>query len=457
MRNRIVRSPQLNRLSALGLAALVWAESAVAVTSDDPPFPFEITSFHPRYHDDPAHWLGDLGLFGIDGANAQAFTPGTIGLDAAWYDNRLPSAIRLRGQAGGWNVDLLGLQGRSDGGAEVRNSLVARITRQIHKFARLGFIATEGDAETGDKARTFGVDVDYQFFDALEGTAWLQQSDNPRETDGSTTAWGLTVRYPDTVHETELRVAHYGAAFDPALGQTNYRGADEFRFHYRLSPGLATSSKWQFSHRVTAQGTRALVTDEASQRLNLSFLEAENASGDRLEMFASSHRELLVDGFELEGRLPVAPGEYRYTRYGVNASTTRVAQWLLGFQATQGEYLNGNRSDIQLRSEWQPADWLRVDARYEINQHRQPVGAFRARTLSLKSEMTLLPGWTVAPRVQFDNVNEQLGMGARVSWSQPAGRELFLEWNRTLIRSLEDRLAPALQDTMIRGRYRFRF
>ncbi|MEE4173890.1 MAG: hypothetical protein V2I57_06525 [Xanthomonadales bacterium] len=418
-----------------------------------PPLPFEVSGFDPRYHDTLGDALGDLDLFGIEGLHTQPFSLGRV--------DGVPAGIKLVGETGGWRVGLLGVQDQARPGpalgADLRNGFVARVTRRLFEAAHLGFIFTSGDPESGTQARTVGVDLQVRARGGLVGTVWVQETDNEVTVPGDDRAWGLLLRYPDSTHDVEFRHAHTGAAFDPVLGQVNRRGADDTRLRYRLSGALLGTDRWSLAHRLEAQQVRSTEDEEASGHLTLALLEGQSVGGERLEGFVSGHREVLVKGFDLAERLTVAPGEYTYTRYGVNLSTSRFDRWLLGIQIARGDYLQGQRQDWRVTSAWQAADWLQLDAAFTVREHRQPSGAFTAKTLTVNSEMSLLPGWSLSPGVQFNNVNEELGLKARLTWRAGPGRELLLDWNRTVLRNLEDRLVAPLQDSVLRGSYRLRF
>ncbi len=442
---------------AIGMALVPCATWAAESFDDVLSGPFEASTFDPRYHDDPGEWLGDLGLFGIPGSGAQPFTTGAVGLNRAWDPRDMAAGVKLEGQAGEWTVNVLGVQEQDDSSTDLRNSFVARITRQVFDDYRLGFIVTSGDPETGEAARTVGMDVNYRGEGPLSGQAWVQRTDNAASGGTDDRAWGLRLHYPDGPHELDARYEYYGDDFDPALGSVSRPGIQDARLQYRFAHDRENPGGWTLAHALSASDTQAIDSDEASGQLRLSLLDARGPSGDGWQGFVSTHREVLVHGYDLVDRLPVAPGEYQYQRYGLDYSTRRLEDWTLGLQIAAGDYLEGRRDDLKLRGEWRAADWLRLNAEYAVSEHQQPTGDFTARTLSLTSELTLVPGWSLAPLVQFNNINEQLGLNARLHWRTAPGQDLFLVWNRTVLRNLEDRLVAPLQDSVLRGIWKLRF
>ncbi len=459
MSSRRGTAHETKRPAALLLALSLCAFGTPALASDPLPraFDFEVSGFDLRYHDNPSDWLGSLSPLGVHGIENHALTPGALGLDRSWDGTDRASGIFFNGEAGGWQVSVLGIQDRNDESMDLRNRFVALVTRELFEAARIGLMMTSGHSDSGGDARTVGMDVSYRTRGAVEASAWVQQTDNPTPIEGDAHAWGARLRYPGPHHDAEARFAVYGEAFDPALGQVNRRGVEDARLTYRFRPRDAGPGEWQRSHSLEGQSLGAIDGPESSGWLRLGLLDAANSEGDRIEGFVSTHREVLVDGFDLVERLAVDPGDYGFTRYGVNLSTSRFERWVLGLQLARGEYLHGERTDWRVSGEWRASDWLRLDAAYMVNEHRQPAGAFTARTLSVHSELLLLPGLTLAPAVQFNNVNEQLGLKARLRWRTGPGHEVLLDWNRTMLRTLEDRLIAPLQDSVLRGTMKFRF
>lgn len=470
-------SPKKCRFTLTTLALLLATVTCVPAiqtanaNSDEPRFPaFEVSGVDPRYHDNLGDGLGDLGLFGIEGLHTQAFSQGRVGARDEWNRPVAPSGVKLVGESGGWRIGLLGMQIHdaprfdtarvNDRGvnSDLRNTFVARVTRRLYEAAQLGFIFTSGDPKTGAEARTVGVDLQFETRGGVLGTAWHQETDNERTESGADDqAWGVLLRYPDPTHDVEFRYAHTGSAFDPALGQTNRRGTGDMRLRYHLASPLPELNRWSLSHRLDARQLRSTDDAESSGQLTLTLLEGRSAGGEQLAGFVRGHRERLINGFDLAERIAVAPGEYEYVRYGVNLSTSRFDRWLLGLQVARGEYLQGQRQDWRVTGAWQAFDWLNLDAAYAVREHEQPSGSFTTKTLSVHSEMQLLPGWSLAPGVQFNNVNDELGLKARLMWRAAPGRELLLDWNRTVLRNLEERLVTPLQDSVLRGSYRLRF
>ncbi|KAA9132745.1 hypothetical protein F3N42_05900 [Marinihelvus fidelis] len=424
---------------------------------------FEVTAFDPRYHDDPNLWLGDLGLFGlgINGVLAQPFNIGTVGLARKEDPNEMSSGVRVSGTAGEWKVNMLGVQSTDATGTSASDAFIARFSRSLAEDLQLGVILTAGDPDQDLDAHTVGVDLKYRTLGNIEGQAWLQKTHtelfNENEAGRDDNAWGLHLNYPGKQHRASAWYQHFGDDFDPALGSVSRPGVDDASFQYAFRHTMPDGSDWQLGHNFNARDIQALSTDEASRALNLTLLDARDASGDNWTLFVSQNDEVLVNGYDLVNHLPIAAGQYNYARYGMGFDTSRFDNWMLGVRVIQGDYLGGQRDDVQFRGDWQAAEWLRLNAEYAVEAHKQPVGQFTARKFTLRSTVALAPGWSFSPLVQVNNISDQVGMNANLRWNTGFGRDLFLTWNRTLLRNFEDRLVAPPNDSVLKGMYRVRF
>lgn len=454
-----------NVIGATVATCLAAFSSGHAAAQDDAwdagDYLFEASAFDPRYHDDPSQWLGDLNLFGINGALAQPFSLGTVGLARQDDPNDMSAGVKLTGEAGGWNVNMLGVQSTDATGTKSSDAFIARFSRALAEDLQLGVTLTAGDPNQDLNAHSYGVDLKYRLLGQLQGQAWMQKTHTElfteNDADRDDRAWGIHLNYPDKTHRLAAWYQHFGDGFDPALGSVSRPGVDDANLQYTFRYAVEDGANWQLNHQFNGRDIQAVSSDEASRALNLALLDAQNREGDRWNVFVSSQREVLVNGYDLVNRLPVAAGEYEFMRYGVQFDTRRFDNWVLGVRVAQGDYLDGQREDWQLRGDWQAAEWLRVNAEYAVEAHQQPVGDFTAKKFSLKSTVAFAPGWSFSPLVQVNNISDELGLNANLRWNTGLGRDLFLTWNRTLLRNLEDRLVAPPADSVLEGKYRIRF
>ncbi len=345
--------------------------------------------------------------------------------------------------------------------------MVARVTRNVLEGSSLGLILTDGDPQNERDAQTYGLDFRFRtsrlFGDrVLQGDAWVQRTDNealPGETPpgGDDLAWGVRLEYPDDRHRVEARYYVFGEDYDPAMGFANRTGIDDLFANYRFRWRPVGGRVLRYDHSIRWNNVESSVNDELTRSLRLELVELETRAGDRWQLFVNRDREVLVEGFDLVDRLPVPPGDYEYTRYGIDFTPARYRVWELGFRATFGDFLDGTRTDWRVRGEWKPVAWFNVRAEYIVNDLKQASGDFTAKIASLKSEVAFSTRWSFIPLFQFDNVSDELGIDLRLRWQPQRGQDLFFVWNRTLLRNFEERFDSIAQDTVLRGIYSFRF
>jgi len=432
--------------------------------------PINLTRFSVFMPADQGSFSEDAGIikFASLGGNGQPFSSGTVGLTADGKAKQQHYGGKLNGRFGGFNLETVGGPQITSASLNSRNLLVGRSTFNVSEDSSLGIIYTDGDPRHDRTARTMGADFRFLNNRLLEdriisGDVWFQITDNEQletglpETGASDSgAWGVRLEYPDERHRLEGSYYHFGKDFDPAMGFVNRPGVDDLRIFYQFHQQAGSVAFLRLDQQVTVRSIESTFDDEKSQKLHFKFLSAETSFNDRIEAFVLREREVLIKDFDLLGKLLVAPGDYAYTRYGVDFNSANNRSWGLGIRAESGEFLDGERKSWHIRTEWKPLPGLNLRAEYNVNQLSQHGGDFTARVMSLRSELAIGNRWYLAPQVQFDNVSEALGINAQLRWHPAQGQDLFFIWSHKLLRDTMDRFHSVPEDNVIKGVFTLR-
>lgn len=414
-------------------------------------------------------FLQDAGIFEFArlDRNGRPFFSRTIGLTPENEPLNLNYGGKLTGRAGEWNIGFLAVQQEESEVLEARDAVVARVARNVLSGSSIGILVTDGDPRNDRDARTLAADFRYRndtFLGnrILQGEAWVQQTDNdaiPGEAPPGSddTAWGVRLEYPDDRQRIAARYYVFGEDFDPAMGFANRTGIDELTLDYRYRFRPTGGRLLRTDHSIRYSNIESSVNDELSRSLRLELVELETLAGDQWQLFLQREREVLVEGFDLVDRLFVPPGDYEFTRYGIDFTPARYRVWELGFRVTAGDFLDGSRFDWRARVEWKPRAWFNVRAEYIVNDLSQGSGDFTAKNMSLRSQIAFTSKFSFVPLVQFDNVSNEMGIDLRLRWQPERGQDLFFVWNRGLLRIVDERFDSISQDTVLKGIYAFRF
>lgn len=430
-----------------------------------------LTRFSLFFPEKREFFLQDAGIFEFANLNdnGRPFFSRTIGLSPEGDPLNLNHGAKLTGRVGDFNLGFLGVQQESSATLGRRTALVARGTWNILSESSLGVIVTDGDPQQDREARTYG--VDFRFYtDRLlgdrifQGEAWFQVSDNGpvagalhSGTGQDDSAWGLRATYPDDRHYLDAWHYHFGENFDPAMGFVNRPGIDDTRLFYRLRSRPAAGPFLTIDQEFSVRNIESVFNGEKTQQIRINPFEAESRLSDEYEVYVEWEREVLESGFFLFNRIWVPPGDYDGYRYGVDFTSARHRVWELGFRIEDGDFLDGTRFDWRVRGEWKPSPRFNLRAEFIVNDVKQRTGTFKSKIVSLKSEVALSSRWSFIPLFQFDNVSENLGINLRLRWQPVRGQDLFVVWNRNLMRDFDDAFHSTFQETVIKGVYAFRF
>lgn len=426
-----------------------------------------LTRFSLFFPEKREFFLQDAGIFEfarLEG-NGRPFFSRTIGLTDEGEALNLEKGAKLTGRIGGWNLGFLGVQQEGYDALGRQDLFVGRATVNILSESSLGVIVTDGDPQSERDARTLGVDLRYRTQlpgnRVLQGEAWYMASDNeplPGEViPDSEYAWGVHARIPDDRHFLDARWYHFGAGFDPAMGFVNRPGITEqfylYRFRHRPTDGYFTTH----DTRVEYYRADSLTDDELSEKFEWVIWSVETRNSDELRIYVEREREVLVEGFELFDRIPVAPGDYAYTRYGFRIETAWFREWATDFRVEAGPFLDGHRTLVSLGPRWTPSKHFNLQLEFNSNDVALSTGSYVARLFSLRAEWAINNHVSVVPKVQFDNVSDELGINVRLRWQPRRGHDVLFVWNRSMERDLDRRFYSTFQESVVKGVYTLRF
>jgi len=426
-----------------------------------------LTRFSLFFPEKREFFLQDAGIFEFARlrGNGRPFFSRTIGLTEDGKALNLEKGAKITGRVKGWNLGLLAVQQEGYEQLGRQDLIVGRASVNVLSESSIGALVTHGDPQSEREALTMGLDFRYRTQlgngYVLQGEAWVQETDNeiidPALEGADASAWGLHARIPDDRHFMDARFYRFGAGFDPAMGFVNRPGITEqfylYRFRERPERGYFATHDTQIEY----YRAESLVNDELTEKLEWAIWEMESRNSDEFKLYVERERERLEEGFDLFGRIPVAPGDYAYTRYGLSFETARYRQFAADLRVELGDFLDGTRQVLAFGPRWTPSRHFNMRLEFSSNDVRLPGGSFTARLFAVSGEWAINNRLSIVPNVQFDNVSEELGVNLRVRWQPQRGQDLLFVWNRNFLRELDDRFRPSFQESVIKGVYTFRF
>jgi hypothetical protein len=278
-----------------------------------------------------------------------------------------------------------------------------------------------------------------------------------REDLGSdSTAYGVTVDYPNDLWDTVIKYWRVGRDFDPSLGFVARPGVHAFSFNTEFKP---RPDFWSI-RQMFVEFRNTLVTDLGGQwesyRVFLAPVNWRFESGDRVEVNWVPTGERLAAPFRVAEGVVIPPGSYHWTRYRLEAGTaakrrfsTQVAWWFGGFY-------EGTLHQVTWHGAWNPAPVVTVEFSGERAVGRLAAGDFDTTIAGTRLRLNLSPDLTLASYVQYDSAARAVGTNTRLRWTWRAVGDLFVIYNHN-IRDYTDRWQLDSNQLLVKFQYAFRY
>jgi hypothetical protein len=335
----------------------------------------------------------------------------------------------------------------------------ARVKQNVLEQSSIGMIATIGDPLGRSNSWMTGLDATYQT-SRLGGDknfligVWGLVTDR-EDLSGDKTAFGGKIDYPNDTWDVALTYWRIGDAFDPSLGFVPRRAAQKISggANYRYRPS------WSWLRWMLFELRPSLVMDLEGQwesyRLFTAPINWQFESGERVELNVLPEGERLVDSFPIADTVTIAPGEYKWLRYRLEADIAskrpvsgRVTWWFGGFY-------DGTLHQVQVRLLAKAAAFATLEVAAERNIGRLSAGNFEQWLVSGRLQINFSPDLQWHGFVQYDNESNLLGTNTRLRWTfHPLG-DLFVVYNHNVL-DLSGALRLESNQLLVKAQYAIR-
>lgn len=357
-----------------------------------------------------------------------------IGLDERNTPQRINFGGKLTGQAGAHDIGVLQVQTGEEGEAPGEDFTVVRIKRRMLRESYLGALYTlrhTRGSGTGTR-QTMGVDVGlatstFLGSENLAATGYVLHTTNPRKT-GQSSAFGAELSYPNDPLSAEIDYMeiqeHYDAAvgFTPRTGFRNINPRMTFTSRPRQHPWIrrfnfGAEMDWFLDPRDNRLLTR---------ELDITALQIDTHRQDSMQFHVIPTYELLEDDFRIAPGVTLPAGRaYRFTRYGIQGSTTSRRQLAVSPQVEWGEFYSGDRLRLGMTVNLRAAPGQMFTFTNEWNRVSLAEGRFHARLYRVIAETQFNPRIALVNNVQFDSQSAVLGWQSRFRWTVTPGSDFF--------------------------------
>jgi len=416
--------------------------------------------FFPEKRD---FFLQDAGIFefGNIDTNGRPFFSRRIGLSADGEAVGIDGGIKLTGRVGDFNVGALAIRQEAIGDVEATDLFVARGSYNVLDESAVGFIMTHGDPTSNDSNSVIGLDFLYRdsdgpFGEILTGKFWAQQSRSSNR-DGDDQAFGAQFEIPSDKLQVYAGAQYIEENFHPALGFVNRPGIRRFdtgvRYRIRPEQGMwrALNSRIDFTHITDMNG------DILSRKTRIRPISFYSHRDDFIFIDWERNTEVVLNEFDLFGRLNVPVGEYDFDRVRAQISTGMQRPLRVVLSVQDGGFFGGDRLEKFVEFQWNQSAYFSMGLSFTENVVDLPSGSFTSHLASLRTDVAFDSKWSWSNFLQYDNSGDVFGINSRLRYVPEAGQEMMLVLNHGGVVDAANHLSSTQSDINLKVSYTFRY
>ncbi|MDZ7345927.1 MAG: carbohydrate binding family 9 domain-containing protein, partial [candidate division KSB1 bacterium] len=338
----------------------------------------------------------------------------------------LIGGVRLSGRVGRQTIGLLDMMSSGEGKDPRTNFSVFRYKRDIGASNYIGFAAT--DRRNGAEANTVaGLDASFWLKPTLNFQTFIARTQTSGR-GGDDFAGRAALEYSGDRFGLSADVLQVGPEVQAAMGfvtRTDIRRVAAFG-RYTWRPGGLGIRKIDFF----LNGARITRLDGEIQDRRLGqFIETEWESGETLAVFNFASFTRLNEGFTMNGRIPIPPGDYDSRENGFMLSTSRKRAFSAELMAGIQRQYEGRIDNAMLSLNWTPTSHLALEARHQFSRVRLPWGEFDSPLASLRVIYSFSTRLTAQTWIQYNRLDDRLVLNARLHYLYRPGSDFYLVFN----------------------------
>lgn len=408
-------------------------------------------------------FLQDAGIFefGNIDTNGRPFFSRRIGLSSEGEAVGIDGGIKLTGRVGDFNVGALAIRQEAIGEVKATDLFVARGSYNVLDESAVGFIMTHGDPTSNETNSVIGVDFLYRdsdgpFGEILTGKFWAQQSRSSNR-DGDDQAFGAQFEIPSDKLQVYAGAQYIEENFHPALGFVNRAGIRRFdtgvRYRIRPEAGMwrALNSRIDFTHITDMNG------DILSQKTKIRPISFYSHRDDFIFIDWERNTEVVLNEFDLFGRLNVPVGEYDFDRVRAEISTGMQRPLRVVLSVQDGGFFGGDRLEKFVEFQWNQSAYFSMGLSFTENVVDLPSGSFTSHLASLRTDVAFDSKWSWSNFFQYDNSGDVFGVNSRLRYVPEAGQEMMLVLNHGGVVDAANHLSSTQSDINLKVSYTFRY
>jgi|SaaInl5LU_22_DNA_1037371.scaffolds.fasta_scaffold04368_3 hypothetical protein len=420
--------------------------------------------------------LAELDLNGSDsGNNALAFYSRRIGLSENGTPVDIVGGAKISGRAGNTEFGALVMRqdefvttdntGTVTGVIDPTNAIVARVSQTIFEESKIGFIYTDGNPAENEDNSLYGLDFHYRNTNlssgkSLDAVFMYQQTEDPDFTDNQS-AYSAAFSIDDDQGWT-------GGVQYFAVEENYHAGLG---FTQRTNAELLSSRlmhKWIFEDFGFIQQAGTVFEAQRWQYLDSGDLDSEMFStiplfvrtvrGDLIRLLITHENEEVLPGSNPSGQLgfDIPADSYTNQTYDLRYQTPTYFDLKGTVNLLKGDYYTGEYTGFTSTLDWQANRHILLSLGYDLTKYEFETGSVFTREAELSLNVAFNSAWSLASKVEYDNVRRQAAFTNRLRWNMQPGQDLWIVFNQGMVDE-DDDYKFAVQNTQASFKFRYTF
>ena len=351
-----------------------------------------LTRFNLFFPEKREFFLENSGVFGFGGRRAAALGRGgganlipffsrRIGLSPSGTPIPIIGGTRVSGTVGSYELGFLAMKTESEGGIPSNNFLVGRVKKNLLNNSFIGAIVTNRDSSiSDDHNRVYGADAVFQFYNHLDISGYILQSDTPGR-EGPSQARKFAIGWRDNAISFGADYEKVEDDFNPEMGfirrDDNSHYSANFSFLPRFDDSdLVRNLTFRTNYDYWEGLTGEIETREHSATFGISFENSASLNFTTRETFERLGTEFL--------RYSIPVGDYKVRNYSVSYTSDRSRVVGGRISYNWGDFWNGTRRSTSGAVTLKPNHHWQIDTSFSRNDIEVPAGDFVTTLVGFK-------------------------------------------------------------------------
>ncbi len=336
---------------------------------------------------------------------------------------------RLTGRAGKYTMGMLSMETDAIEGNPRTNYSMIRMRRDIFGKSDIGGFFTSKISEDGKYNRTYGTDLNLNFFKNLDVSSYVFRTDSPGVHDKNWASY-FEVGWKDDLLDLSARRLAVDENFDPQMGYVSRTAMRKNAGDFELTFRPRERAPW-----IRYLGPAALIeyiTDPEnspeSKSIN-TYFDMVLKNGSQLQAGRISAFERLDKPFKVHLDQAIAPGDYRFDSYYVSFVTDR--NHLLGgtVRLDSGGYYDGTKHSYLLGCDLRPGYRFTAGLTWNHNDVHLSGGDFTTTLIGARLGYAFSDAHFFNALIQYNSDTRDVSSNLRLNLFHAATNDFYLVYN----------------------------